>query len=98
MNKEQGARQVTALMVWPKGSMCGSCAGRVGTEANASAETMATLQECIKTGEPFYCHESVAVKDRDGWFVDKDGTQYRYLPEARWRLCRAWMTARAQRD
>jgi len=73
--------------------MCKSCAGRVGTDANQSPETMATLRECIDSGEPFYCHESAAVRDRDGWWSDRHGKKYRKLPEERWRLCRAWMTA-----
>jgi hypothetical protein len=75
--------------------MCGSCAGRKGTEANACAETMADLAGCIESGEPFYCHESVAVRDPDGAAADRHGNVYRVLPECRWRLCRAWMNARA---
>lgn len=73
--------------------MCGSCAGRKGTEANASPETLATLAECIRTGESFYCHESVAERDPDGLSTDRHGNRYRRLPFERWRLCRAWMTA-----
>lgn len=80
-------------MTWKKGEMCGSCAGRKGTEANESAETMATLAECIESGEPFFCHESVAVPDPDGLFLDRHGNKFRKLPCERWRLCRAWMTA-----
>lgn len=80
-------------MSWPKGEMCATCAGRKGTEANLSEETMATLAECIKSGEPFFCHESVAVRDPEGLSADKHGNRYRRLPECRWRLCRSWMTA-----
>ena len=83
-------------MGWQRGEMCGSCAGRKGTEANASRETRATLDECIRTGEPFYCHESTAVRDNNGTAVDNKGNRYRHLPQARWRLCRAWMNARAK--
>jgi len=80
-------------MTWKRGEMCGSCAGRKGTEANTSPETMKTLAECIRTGEPFYCHESTAVVDPHGTRTDRHGTRYRMLPRHRWRLCRAWMTA-----
>jgi len=80
-------------MSWPKGEMCGTCAGRKGTEANQSAETMATLAECIASGEEFYCHESVAVLDPEGLSEDRHGNPNRRLPQNRWRLCRAWMTA-----
>lgn len=78
---------------WPHGEMCASCAGRKGTEANQSSETMATLAECIKSGSPFYCHESVAPRDPNGLARDKHGKRYRELPFNRWRLCRAWMNA-----
>ncbi|MBI1202592.1 MAG: hypothetical protein GC182_08790 [Rhodopseudomonas sp.] len=78
---------------WPRGAMCGSCAGRKGTEANCSPETMATLRECIESGEPFYCHDSVAVLDPIGGTTDRHGNRYRTLPFERWRLCRAWMNA-----
>jgi hypothetical protein len=40
-------------MEWPRGEMCKGCAGRQGTDANQSAETMNTFRDCIKTGEPF---------------------------------------------
>jgi hypothetical protein len=80
-------------MVWQRGEMCGSCAGRRGTDANASTDTVKTLAECIASGEPFYCHESVAVLDPNGTAIDKDGNRYRKLPFERWRLCRAWMNA-----
>lgn len=80
-------------MEWPHGEMCKSCAGRQGTEANESTETMETLRQCIRDGEPFFCHESVAVEDKGGWSTDKHGTRYRRLHECRWRLCRAWMNA-----
>lgn len=80
-------------MAWQRGEMCSSCAGRKGTEANVSRETMETLDECIRTGEPFYCHESVAVADPDGEVKDSQGKRYRRLPFERWRLCRAWMAA-----
>lgn len=80
-------------MTWKRGEMCGSCAGRKDTEANTSPETMAALADCIKTGEPFYCHESVAVLDPNGTAVDVHGNRYRRLPFERWRLCRAWMNA-----
>lgn len=80
-------------MTWKCGEMCDSCAGRKGTEANASPETMKTLAECIASGEPFYCHESTAVRDSEGWSVDRHGVRYRTLPFERWRLCRAWTNA-----
>jgi hypothetical protein len=83
-------------MEWPRGEMCKGCAGRQGTDANQSAETMNTFRDCIKTGEPFYCHESTAVEDPEGSAVDKHGTRFRCLPENRWRLCRAWMNATRQ--
>lgn len=85
-------------MVWQRGEMCGSCAGRKGTEANESAETMEKLNECVKSGEPFYCHESTAVFDPEGWFADRHGRRYRKLPFERWRLCRAWMNANPNDD
>lgn len=81
-------------MTWRCGTMCDGCAGRKGSEANCSPQTMATFAECIRTGEPFYCHESTAVRDPHGIHVDHNGIHYRMLPFARWRLCRAWMTAR----
>lgn len=84
------------VAVWPRGKMCGSCAGVPRTEAACSPETVATLRECIRTGEPFYCHESVAVRDPNGTATDRHGNVYRHIPFARWRLCRAWMTARAR--
>lgn len=80
---------------WKRGEMCGSCAGRKGTDANSTPETMAVLAECIKSGEPFYCHESTAERDPKGLSVDRYGTHYRELPFNRWRLCRAWMNAQA---
>jgi hypothetical protein len=83
-------------MTWQRGDMCGSCAGRKGTEANSSLGTMATLAECIKSGEPFYCHESTAVLDPNGIMVDSQGNRYRNLPFSRWRLCRAWMNAQRE--
>lgn len=82
-------------MTFPRGDMCGSCAGRKGTEANLSPGTMDVLAGCIQTGEPFYCHESVAVLDPDGTAVDNQGNRYRRLPFARWRLCRAFTNAAA---
>jgi hypothetical protein len=54
---------------------------------------MATLEECIASGEPFYCHESTAVLDPEGQATDRHGRRYRYLPFNRWRLCRAWTNA-----
>jgi hypothetical protein len=81
-------------MTWKRGEMCESCAGRKGTDANLSAETMATLAECVRTSEPFFCHESTAVRDPNGLAVDRRGNRYRRLAENRWRLCRAWMNAR----
>jgi hypothetical protein len=83
-------------MGWKRGEMCGSCAGRKGTEANGTPETMATLAECIRTGEPFFCHESSAVRDPNGCAEDRQGKRYRILPFQRWRLCRAWTNARAE--
>lgn len=80
-------------MTWKRGEMCGSCAGRKGTEANLSPDTMATLEGCITSGEPFYCHESTAVLDPNGLATDRHGRRYRELPFNRWRLCRAWMNA-----
>jgi hypothetical protein len=85
-------------MAWQRGEMCGSCAGRRGTEANGTAKTMRTLAECITGNEPFFCHESTAVPDPNGGFEDQDGTRYRMLPMSRWRLCRAWMNARIERE
>lgn len=82
-------------MTWQRGEMCGGCAGRKGTEANETEGTVETLAECIKTGEPFYCHESVAVLDPNGLAQDARGNRYRRLPQDRWRLCRAWTNARA---
>lgn len=82
-------------MSWKRGEMCDSCAGRGGTEANSLPETVATLAECIKSGEPFYCHESTAVRDPNGLSEDRHGERYRRLPFERWRLCRAWMNARS---
>ncbi len=80
-------------MTWNRGEMCGSCAGRKGTDANGMSETMATLAECIESGEPFYCHESTAASDSEGLHTDRHGARYRKLPFERWRLCRAWMNA-----
>lgn len=82
-------------MTWKRGEMCESCAGRKGTEANQTPETVAVLTDCITTGEPFYCHESTAVRDPNGLSRDHQGNTYRRLPFERWRLCRAWMNARA---
>lgn len=78
---------------WKRGEMCRSCAGRKGTDANQSPETMATLAECISTGEPFYCHESTAERDPNGLSSDRHGNRYRRLPFSRWRVCRAWTAA-----
>ena len=80
-------------MTWKRGEMCESCAGRKGTEANSTPETIAALTECIDTGEPFYCHESTAELDPNGSASDRHGNVYRWLPFERWRLCRAWMNA-----
>jgi hypothetical protein len=80
-------------MTWKRGEMCSSCAGRKGTEANMSPETVSVLADCIKSGEPFYCHESTAVLDPEGTARDRRGNRYRRLPFNRWRLCRAWMNA-----
>jgi hypothetical protein len=86
------------LMHFPAGGPCKSCAIRPGTDANLSPETMATLKECIASGEPFYCHESVAVRDEDGHALDRHGNRYRRLPQSRWRLCRGWTRAIAAAD
>lgn len=83
-------------MGWQRGTMCGSCAGRKGTEANGTEQTRRDLAECIRTGEPFFCHESVAERDPEGGLVDRFGNYYRPLPKGRWRLCRAWMNARVE--
>ena len=83
-------------MTWKRGEMCESCAGRKGPDANYSRETMETLADCIRTGEPFYCHESTAVPDLNGTHRDCHGKTYRKLPFERWRLCRAWMNARPE--
>jgi hypothetical protein len=83
-------------VTWKRGKMCGSCAGRKGTEANATPDTVNTLAECIKTGEPFYCHESTAALDPNGTATDRHGNVYRRLPFERWRLCRAWMNAQTE--
>ncbi len=80
-------------MTWKRGEMCESCAGRKGTDANSSPDTLAVLSECIKTGEPFFCHESTAKLDTHGLSVDRHGNRYRLLPFERWRLCRAYMNA-----
>ena len=78
----------------PNGTRCKSCACRRGTEASQSAETLAAFAECVRTGEPFYCHESVAVRDPAGLSADRHGNRYRRLPESVWRVCRGWVTAR----
>lgn len=78
--------------------MCGGCAGRKGSEANSTPATVEMLQKCIDSGEPFYCHESAAVLDPRGTAYDKHGVSWRILPQSRWRLCRAWMTARDARE
>lgn len=80
-------------MTWKRGEMCESCAGRKGTEANVAPGAVKTLAECIASGEPFYCHESVAVRDPEGLSTDRHGNRYRRLPFERWRLCRAWTNA-----
>lgn len=85
-------------MTWRRGEMCGSCAGRKGTEANEAEKTVADLKECVRSGEPFYCHESVAVLDPKGTAVDRHGNRYRHLPFERWRLCRAWMNAQKEEN
>lgn len=78
---------------WPRGKLCGGCAGRKGTEARANAQTMQDFEECVKTGEPFYCHESIATPDPNGAMQDKHGNKYTMKPQSQWRLCRAWMRA-----
>lgn len=85
-------------MTWKQGEMCGSCAGRKGTEANETPQTIADLKECVSTGEPFFCHESTAVLDLFGSAVDRRGNRYRQLPFERWRLCRAWMNAQKEEN
>lgn len=82
--------------MWPRGEMCKSCAGRRGTDANQATETREMLAECIRTGEPFYCHESTAERDPNGMSTDRHGKRYRRLPFNRWRLCRAWMNAQRE--
>lgn len=85
--------RAAAVAEWPKGEMCAGCAGRKGSEANETPETVEMLQQCIRDGEPFFCHESSAVRDPRGGMLDKHGKRYRSLPFERWRLCRAWMNA-----
>ena len=82
---------------WPPGKMCDGCAGRAGTEAHQTVETQKALADCISTGKPFYCHESIAIRDPNGWLQDKAGDTYAALPESRWRLCRAWTNAIRQK-
>ncbi len=96
LTTEQSSQRASETMVaeWPNGEMCGSCAGRKGTEANETPETVEKLRQCIADGEPFYCHESTAVRDPDGFFKNAHGDRYTKLPHSRWRLCRAWMAAR----
>lgn len=83
-------------MTWKRGEMCEGCAGRKGTEANSTSATVLELTEAVKSGDPFYCHESTAVLDPSGTSFDRQGRSYRKLPFERWRLCRAWMNARAE--
>lgn len=78
--------------------MCSGCAGRKGTEANRTEQTFGMFRECVDTGEPFYCHESVARPDpEEGAFRDVEGMRYSMKPENQWRLCRAWMTSQIGR-
>lgn len=81
------------LMQLPPGKPCKGCAGIPGTDAANTPETVATLQECIKTGEPFFCHESSAVRAKDGWWKDRHGNRYDQLPENHYRACRFWQNA-----
>jgi hypothetical protein len=86
------------LMHFPPGEPCASCAIRSGSDANCTPETIEMLKDCIANGEPFYCHESTAERDDEGFSVDRHGNRYRRLPFARWRLCRGWTRAVALRQ
>ena len=64
-------------MRFPDGEPCAGCATRKGTEASKNEATMATFRECVKTGEPFMCHEScIGYPAFDGGAT---------------RLCRGWV-------
>lgn len=78
---------------FPEGEMCEGCACRKGTFASSHEETQATFRECVRTGEPFYCHESTAVRDDEGFMKDRAGNHYHLLPESSYRLCRGWIAA-----
>jgi hypothetical protein len=80
-------------MVLPKGKPCTGCAGIPGTEAAEHPVTSQMLADCITAGEVFYCHESVADPDPNGWAVDKYGNRYMRKPESQWRVCRYWQNA-----
>ena len=85
------------LVRLPESALCAGCACRAGTEAHGSAETLKAFAECVASGEPFWCHESVAVRDKTGWLTDKAQKRYRPIPERQWKLCQGWLRAVQQR-
>lgn len=50
-----------------RGGPCATCALRVGTDANQASVTMLTVELCLMSGEPFYCHEHNRVCK--GWIA-----------------------------
>lgn len=67
------------LMHFPSGELCQGCVARKGTEASQTTETVTAFRECVKSGEPFFCHESNV-----GYPTHYAGCR---------RLCRGWVNA-----
>jgi hypothetical protein len=63
---------------------CKGCAGRAGSDANASMQTLADFTECLATGEPFFCHAG----------LDLEGDPN---PEPKF-ICRAWIAMARPED
>jgi hypothetical protein len=84
-------RDRARIAALPMGEPCAGCACRPGTEANRTAQTRADLAEALQTGEPFYCHESVARADPNGAYHDRRGKKYSWVPESQWRICRGFI-------
>ena len=50
-----------------KRERCSDCVFRFGTVANTTGETVITVLECLRTGEPFFCVHEPGEPVCAGW-------------------------------
>lgn len=67
---------------------CGDCAFRAGTTPNGCAPSLVTALECLRTGEPFYCHLGVVEESFNGEVTSTEPT----------RVCAGFTAAMQQKE